>query len=221
MESERMPKVTLTFDNGPTPEVTPCVLDCLARHEVKATFFVVGAKAIAAAGEPLARRANREGHWIGNHTFSHSTPLGELKRDAAVREFERGEDALAWLEQPRRLFRPYARAGRLGRHILHPAVIEKLQAGGYWCVLWNSVPGDWRDPEGWVTRALEDCRTRPWSLVVLHDQASGAMKHLDRFLRTLRDEGMEFVQDYPPECVLIAAGKIVQPLDPYVAEAAL
>ena len=216
-----MPKVTLTFDNGPTPSVTPFVLDYMARHEVKSTFFVVGTKATSKEGAPLVQRASSEGHWIGNHTFSHTTPLGELKRDAALWEFEQAELALAWLDQPRRLFRPYASAGKLGRHLLHPALIERLQAGAYWCVLWNSVPGDWRDPDGWVARALEDCQTRDWSLVVLHDQATGAMKHLDRFLTALRGQGAELTQDYPPECVPIREGKIVRPLDPYVAEAPL
>jgi len=213
-----MPKVTLTFDNGPTPEVTPAVLECLARNGVLATFFVVGRKAASPEGAPLVRRARSEGHYIGNHTFSHATPLGELGREAALEEFERAERALAWLDQPKRLFRPYARAGRQGPHLLHPAVLERLQSGKYWCVLWNCVPGDWRDPEGWMARALEGCRSRPWSLVVLHDLPTGAMAHLDRFLRTLREEGMELTQEYPPECVPIVEGEIVLPREPYVAE---
>ena len=219
--TETRRKVTLTFDNGPTPEVTPYVLDCLAQHEVKATFFVVGRKASSAEGLPLVQRASREGHLIGNHTYTHTTPLGELSREGALQEFERAEQALTWLRQPRRLFRPYARAGGLGPHLLHPAVIDRLQAGGYWCVLWNCVPGDWRDPDGWMSKALADCRSRPWSLVVLHDLPSGAMKHLDQFIRALRDDGMELTQDYPPECVPIRDGRILQPMDQYVAEAPL
>src|SRR5581483_12463081 len=126
----------------------------------------------------------------------HSTPLGELDRDAALLEFERTEELLAWVRQPKRLFRPFGRAGRIGRHLLHPAILEKLQEGKYWCVLWNCVPGDWRDPEGWISRALAECRSRDWSLVVLHDLPTGAMMHLERFIRTLQDEGVELRQDY-------------------------
>lgn len=214
-------KVTLTFDNGPTPEVTPSVLDCLARNGVKATFFVIGSKAASAEGSLIVQRASKEGHYIGNHTFTHTTPLGELSGAAALREFEQTEEALGWLDQPRRLFRPYARAGTLGRHLLHPAVMEKLRAGGYSCVLWNCVPGDWRDPERWVERAIADSRSRQWSLVVLHDLPSGAMAHLDRFIRALRGDGVDLTQEYPPECVPIADGKIMQPLDQFVAEEAL
>lgn len=216
-----MSKVMLTFDNGPTPGVTGQVLDCLARSGVPATFFVIGRKAGSAEGAPLVHRARSEGHWIGNHTFSHTTPLGELDRDAALAEFERAEEVLAWVKQPKRLFRPYARAGRQGPHLLHPAVMERLQEGRYSCVLWNCVPGDWRDPEGWVERAVAGCHARPWSLVVLHDLPTGAMVHLERFIRTIRDEGFELMQEYPPECVPIVDGEIVLPVEQYVAEVPL
>jgi peptidoglycan/xylan/chitin deacetylase (PgdA/CDA1 family) len=212
-------KVTLTFDNGPEPKVTPHVLDCLARRNVKATFFVLGRKVSSPDRAAIAQRASGEGHWIGNHTFTHSAPLGRLDREAALREFEQTEQALAWLHQPPRLFRPYGGQGKLGPSLLHPAVVEKLKAGGYTCVLWNSVPGDFRDPDGWLPRALADCRSRAWSLVVLHDLGNGAMSHLDDFLSRLHDEGFEITQEFPPDCVLIREGQVVLPLAPYLPSA--
>jgi peptidoglycan/xylan/chitin deacetylase (PgdA/CDA1 family) len=211
-------KVTLTFDNGPEPLVTPCVLDCLARHDLKATFFVLGRKVSEPVAGRIALRAHEEGHRIGNHTFTHSTPLGELDRTAALQEFDRTEEALAWLDREERLFRPYGGRGTMGPHLLHPAVVERLVTGGYTCVLWNSVPGDWQHPEDWVNRALEDCRTRSWSLVVLHDLPTGAMAHLDLFIRRLADVGVEITQDYPPDCVPIAGGRIVLPIEQYVSK---
>ncbi len=201
--------VTLSFDNGPEPDVTPGVLDTLAKHSVKASFFVMGRKVVTPAGRALAERARAEGHWIGNHTYSHTQPLGELDRAAALREFEQAEESLSWLAQTPRLFRPYGRAGRLGRHLLHPAVVERLVAGRYDTVLWNCVPEDWRDPDGWVETALTQVSSKAWSLVVLHDQPSGAMKHLDRFLSALKDSNVPIVQDYPDDCVPIRDGRIV------------
>jgi peptidoglycan/xylan/chitin deacetylase (PgdA/CDA1 family) len=208
-------RVTLTFDNGPEPQATPAVLACLARHNVKATFFVLGQKASTPEGSALVRRVSAEGHWIGNHTFTHSAPLGRLDGAAAVREFEQTEQALTWLQQPRRLFRPPG-SGLLGKHLLHPAVVERLKAGGYTCVLWNAVPGDWRDPDGWIERALADCRSRDWTLLVLHDLPTGAMAHLDEFIVRLQNEGFDLTQEFPPDCVPILDGKVVSPLDPYV-----
>lgn len=78
--------------------------------------------------------------------------------------------------------------------------------------------GDWRDPEGWVERALSDLRSRPWSLVVLHDLATGAMMHLEHFPRALRDEDVEVTQEYRPECAPIADGKILQSIDQFVVQ---
>jgi peptidoglycan/xylan/chitin deacetylase (PgdA/CDA1 family) len=208
-------KLTLTFDNGPEPAVTPAVLDSLARHHVQATFFVMGRKADTEAGRALIRRAIAEAHSIGNHTYSHSSALGRLDRAAALREFEQAEQALAWIPQRHRLFRPPG-SGALGRHLLQPAIVDKLVAGSYTCVLWNSVPGDYRDPEGWLPRAIADYRSRPWTLMALHDLPNGAMAHLEEFLTAVEADGCELTAEFPPDCVPIVDGKIVLPLDPYV-----
>ena len=195
--------------------MTPAVLDCLARHNIKATFFVMGRKAITPEGSALVRRASEEGHWIGSHTFSHSAPLGRMDGAAALSEFERGEQALAWLQQPHKLFRPPG-SGQLGKHLLHPAVVEKLKAERYTCVLWNSVPGDFRDPEGWLERAIADCQSHDWTLLVLHDLPNGAMDHLDEFIARQQRSGFELTQEFPRDCLPILKGKVVLPLDPYV-----
>ncbi len=212
-----MPKVTLSFDNGPEPDVTPGVLDVLAKHAIRASFFVLGRKVATSEGRALAQRANAEGHVIGNHTYSHTKPLGELDREAALREFVRAEEALAWLDQPERLFRPYGRQGRLGQHLLHPAVVEKIIEDRFTTVLWNAVPGDWRDPDGWVTTALKQCASQDWSLVVLHDHIAAPMKQLDHFLTELKASGAQIVQDYPDDCVPIREGRIVRPIEPWTA----
>jgi cellulose synthase/poly-beta-1,6-N-acetylglucosamine synthase-like glycosyltransferase/peptidoglycan/xylan/chitin deacetylase (PgdA/CDA1 family)/spore germination protein YaaH len=62
-------QVALTFDDGPDPEWTPGILDILKRENAKATFFLIGIEADRFSG--LAERIYREGHGIGNHTFTH------------------------------------------------------------------------------------------------------------------------------------------------------
>jgi peptidoglycan-N-acetylglucosamine deacetylase len=210
-------KVTLTFDNGPEPAITPSVLDTLARHQIRSTFFVLGHKVAEPARARIARCARVEGHLIGNHTFSHRTPLGRLSEEEALAEFDRTEAALDWLQQPERLFRPYGGGGAIGPHLIHPAVVERMRQGGYTCVIWNVVPRDWSMPEGWVDRAMAQCKTHPWSLVVLHDVPSGAMTQLDEFINRLKDEGAEFTQEFPPDCLPIVKGRATMPLDPYVS----
>jgi peptidoglycan/xylan/chitin deacetylase (PgdA/CDA1 family) len=239
-----MKRVTLSFDNGPDQTATPLVLDTLARYDLKSAFFVIGTRLADPKSAALAERASREGHWIGNHTFTHSVPLGKLSPAAALAEIDHTEQALARLDlqpQPMRLFRPYAGAGLIGPHLFQPAVIDKLCEDRFTCVVWNSVPGDWLDPEGWVARALNQCRRMPststkstspasgsngdgdptwedsWSLVVLHDIASGAMAKLDEFIRRLHGEGYQIMQEFPPECCPIVNGRVVQPMEALTA----
>ena len=210
--------LTLSFDNGPEPEVTPRVLDSLGKRGIKATFFVVGEKLVAPGRRLLSARAHSEGHWIGNHTYTHSVPLG-LQRDSdtARDEIARTQDLIGDLAHPQRWFRPFGGGGNLDGRLLKPSVVDHLCAGGYSCVLWNSIPRDWDDPEGWVDRALAQCRSQPWSLMVLHDLPTGAMRDLEAFLDSAAKAGVRFRQEFPPGCVPIRAGKIVLPIEPYIS----
>jgi peptidoglycan/xylan/chitin deacetylase (PgdA/CDA1 family) len=212
------PEVTLTFDNGPEPEATPDVLDVLRRRGIRATFFVIGAKLADPARRALAERAHDEGHWIGNHTTTHGTPLGE-RSDPGHAEAEIGmtEAALGALGHPDRLFRPVGGGGRLGPHLLSREARDHLAAHGQTVVLWSAVPGDWRDPDGWPQRAMEDCLDQARPVLVLHDLPGGAMRHLDRFLGRLTDSGATLRQDFPEECMPMRRGVASDRLDRYVA----
>ena len=153
--------LTLTFDNGPDPDVTPRVLDVLAERGIKATFFVIGEKLADTARRGLAVRAHGEGHWIGNHTFTHSVPLGEQPdRMTAEKEIGRTQDAIGDLAHPQRWFRPFGGGGNLDTRLLKPSVVDYLTRNKHSCVLWNSIPRDWDDPDGWTGRALDQCSTR-------------------------------------------------------------
>ena len=210
--------LTLTFDNGPEPDVTPDVLDVLARQDVRTTFFAVGSKLADPARRALLERAAAEGHWIGNHTFTHSVPLGlRAEPDVAADEIGRTQSLIGELSHPERLFRPFGGGGNLDRRLLSKAALDFLTAGRFTCVLWNAIPRDWSDPEGWVDRALRQIREQPWTLMVLHDLPTGAMRHLDRFIGEARDAGARFRQDFPPDSVPIRGGTILRPVEAFVA----
>lgn len=216
-----MPDLTLTFDNGPEPEVTPYVLDVLAERGIRTTFFVIGEKLADPRRRALSERAHAEGHWIGNHTYTHSVPLGRMAGpDAPEAEIGRAQALIGDLAHPDRLFRPYGGGGIIDRALLSPGAVDHLVAGGYTCVLWDAIPRDWADPEGWVERALRQCAERLWSLMVLHDLPSGAMAHLPRFLDAAARHGVAFRQDIPPDLVPIRSGLIARPLANYVADEA-
>ncbi len=210
--------ITLSFDNGPTVEVTPGVLNVLARHRIKASFFVLGKHLQTEQTKALIKQAADAGHWIGNHTYTHSVPLGRQSGDdVAEREIGRTQQCLEGVVHPDKLFRPFGGGGAIGDHLLSGPVLRYLIEGGYTCVLWNSIPRDWAEPEAWVETALEQCRQLPWALVVLHDYDTGAMVHLERFIERALAEGARFRQDFPPECVPLVSGQVRGDMAAYVA----
>jgi peptidoglycan/xylan/chitin deacetylase (PgdA/CDA1 family) len=207
-----IPRISLSFDNGPDPEVTPYVLERLAARGIRATFFMLGRKLEEPHGPALARQVLAGGHHIGNHTYSHTTPLGRLTAQEALAEFDATARAIARVGETRRLFRPYGGGGRQGPHLLQRAIVERMTAEGYTCVLWNCVPGDFRDPEGWLARAIAGVEAQNWPLVVLHDISLAAMQRLDPFLDYLEERDYEFRQDFPPQCTPVVDGRIMQDL---------
>jgi peptidoglycan-N-acetylglucosamine deacetylase len=211
-----VPRVTLSFDNGPHPDVTPRVLETLDRYHLRTTYFVVGKAIEAAEGRALIAAAHAQGHWIGNHTYRHETPLGRLEEAAAIDEIARTDGLIGEYLHPERLFRPYGQGGVLDRRLLSGAAVEYLQRRRATCVIWSAVPRDWLDPDGWVETALRQIGEREESLLVLHDTATGAMAHLERFIEAALNAGVEFRQGFPDDCVLIRNGKATRSLDDFV-----
>lgn len=202
-------RLTLTFDNGPDPATTPTVLSTLRSRSLRATFFPVGRQLERAGGLSLLQQARDEGHWVGNHSQTHTLPLGN-DPDPYVGDREIGamQRLLGELAHPDRLFRPFGGGGHLGPHLLSDHALRYLVDGQYTVVLWNSVPHDWDDPVCWVDRALEHVERQSWTVVVLHDLATGAMDHLARFLDAVLERAVDVVQDFPDDCVPIYRGQL-------------
>jgi len=159
-------EIALTFDDGPNPAWTPRLLDILAGHDVRATFFLVGRYAEA---EPaLVRRIVAEGHAVGNHSWSHpnlaltaGAKIGEeLKRTSATIE--------QIVARPIRLFRPPFGARR-------PKVFQLARTLGLTPVLWNAMTNDWAEPSAdAIANRLSDAvdrleRRGRAANIVLHD----------------------------------------------------
>lgn len=157
------PVLALTFDDGPGP-ATEAVLDVLARHDARATFFACGQN--VASNGPLLRRARDQGHAIGNHTFHHLLLPG-LGARAVWREIRDGrravEDAVGL---PTTLFRP-----PFGRQSLQSFALAR--ASRHRVICWSVAANDWAgEPAGLIAGAVE-ARAQPGAIVLLHDHAEG------------------------------------------------
>jgi peptidoglycan-N-acetylglucosamine deacetylase len=211
-------RVTLTFDNGPTPEVTERVLDILGQARILSTFFVIGQNLDVPAAASLMKQAHAAGHWIGNHTLSHTVALGDRPDPAfAIGEIEGAQRRIGKFSHPEKLFRPKGGGGVIGPHLLSQAALDYLLAEKFRTVIWNNVPGDWKDPDGWVEGCITQASERDWSVVVLHDIASGCLARLGELLRRLDDLGVAFEQDFPDAVTLTRAGRVVGNSRGYVA----
>ena len=162
----RPDELALTFDDGPNATWTPRLLEVLARHEVRATFFLLGSR--AEAQPELVRRIAAAGHLIGNHSWSHPN----LSRSSSSRIREELQRTQETLEQrtgaPVRYFRPPFGARR-------PAVFRIAREMGLTPVLWNVMTSDWSEPSAeriakHVTKAIKGQRRRGRAAnIVLHD----------------------------------------------------
>ncbi|MGS0688283.1 polysaccharide deacetylase family protein [Nakamurella sp. GG22] len=210
--------ICLTFDNGPEPDVTPFVLETLARRGILTTFFTIGEKLRDPARRNLAARARAEGHGVGNHTLTHGVPLGRRGGAEAVHEIAECDALLGPLREPEKLFRPNGGGGRLGPHLLNASAARYLQDGAHTVVLWNAVPRDYEDPDGWPDRAIEmhAAATAPVTMV-LHDLPNGAMRHLDRVLGMWQDQGVTFLPTPPDACVPMHAGRLAPNFNDFVS----
>jgi peptidoglycan-N-acetylglucosamine deacetylase len=159
-------EVALTFDDGPNDPYTFQLLELLARHQVRATFFLMGA--YVRRRPEIARAVRQAGHLVGNHTMTHPSLLWE--RPARVREELAGcsaviEDATG---EAVKWFRPPFGSRR-------PDVLRTVAELGLTPVMWNITAHDWdaTDPQALAARVQRGLRSNQHrqmsSNLLLHD----------------------------------------------------
>ncbi len=155
------PYIALTFDDGPNPTLTPKLLDLLAAHHMKATFFVVGQN--AADHPDILRRAVKEGHEIGNHSWSHPN-LGKMSDEAVRRELQKTDDAISAAigKRPTLMRPPYGSITARQKSWIH-------QDFGYRIIIWDVDPLDWKRPGPSVVTSRILKETHAGSIVLAHD----------------------------------------------------
>ncbi|MGG1314541.1 MULTISPECIES: polysaccharide deacetylase family protein [Cohnella] len=182
--------VALTFDDGPDPEDTPRILELLKRYGARATFFVMGKKAVQ--HPDIVRREALEGHEVANHTFSHlvlrrSVPSGRIREEIVATQ----EAVAAATGQAPQLFRP-------PEGVFDPHVLEVIKREGLQTIMWSwhQDTHDWSRPG--VNRIVKTVlgHIRNGDIILMHDYVHGPTQTVDalaRILPKLTDEGYRFV----------------------------
>jgi len=187
-------KVALTFDDGPSFEWTPKILDELKKAQVKATFFMIG-KHVEKYPE-IARRVAEEGHEIGNHTSDHHL-LIYYKTDELEKEIRDAEKVIKNVTgQTTRYFRP-------PKAWLTAKEKRKIGEMGYKTVLWTLNSKDWVtfDDKYIVKYILR--HIKPGDIILFHDSGGvfateGGDRHetvrtIAQLVEKLREKGYRFV----------------------------
>jgi len=191
--------VALTFDDGPNPAVTTRLLDLLASHCARATFFLIGNH--VRSFPALAREIRAAGHTIGNHTDTHPN-LTFLSTHRIDRELDLCDAAITTAldcARPRWMRPPY---GFRGPHL--DRIVRHHGAAGI--VMWSITARDW-DPQPAASVIERLRRVRGGDIVLLHDGDHKILKGdrmhsvaaLEYWLPRWRDAGLRFVSvdDFP------------------------
>ena len=179
------PYIAMTFDDGPSEKLTPELLDILAHYHIHATFFVIGKN--AADHPEILQRAVREGHEIGNHSWSHPA-FAKMSDDKVRAELQKTDDAI--------------RAALGGRPVLMRPPYGSITARqkkwinaefGYRTILWDVDPLDWKRPGPAVVTHRIVTETRPGSIILSHDIHPGTIKAMPATFEQLQTKGFKFV----------------------------
>ena len=196
-------RVFLTFDDGPTEEVTPHILDILDKYNIKATFFVLGTR--VKQNPDILKREYEAGHYIANHGYSHKYSSVYKSADAVLEEYNRTEnairDALGNDSYSSNLFRfpggsrggPYEKVKKEAR--------SKLNEYGIAYLDWNALT---YDAEGAKTKddILKNLKEtiNGWNNVVIlmHDAADKKVTYetLEDVIKYLQEKGYAFKSIY-------------------------
>jgi peptidoglycan/xylan/chitin deacetylase (PgdA/CDA1 family) len=183
-ENSKNFQVALTFDDGPSSVTTPKILEILARHGARATFFLTGSNAERYPG--IVRRMDRERHEIGNHTFCHFDLLRcdrrtlEWQISAAQNSIERIIGFRPKIFRP-----PYSR--------ISETVRSALKTKGLKVIMWNVSPEDYLEisPQDIADRVSS--QVKPGDIVVMHDYRWQTVMALDEILNGLKKKGLQAV----------------------------
>ena len=185
-------QIALTYDDGPNDPHTLKLLDVLARHDVQATFFMIGR--YVQKQPDIARAVAQAGHVIGNHTFSHPLLIFESAARTRIQLVDCGRALKDALGEHSNLFRPPFGGRR-------PATLRVARALGLETVMWNVTGYDWSAPPAAVIEKKVVRQMRGGDVILLHDgghRALGADRAqtviaTDNLIRRYKDQGYEFV----------------------------
>ena len=185
-------QIALTYDDGPNDPHTFRLLEVLAKHDVRATFFMIGR--YVRERPDIARSVAAAGHVIGNHTMTHPLLIFESASQTRVELVNCHRALEETIGEHSNLFRPPFGGRR-------PATLRIARELGLETVMWNVTGYDWNAPPASMIEKKVVRQMRGGDVILLHDGSHKAMGAdraqtvvaTDNLIRRYRDQGYEFV----------------------------
>ncbi|MCD8391057.1 MAG: polysaccharide deacetylase [Firmicutes bacterium] len=209
----------LTFDDGPSDNVTPRILDTLRKYNIKATFFQVGTS--ISANPDMARRVYEEGHLIANHSDSHNYDKLYASEESFADEVLTNEELINGVtggEAKMKLFRFPGGSFNTGDHAAEKQIYKTtLAENGFYYVDWNTLNGDAEGAKKSADELLAYIQrytdTSSSAVVLMHDAAAKTVTAdaLDSIIQYFISEGYAFkrLDEIPiPETANTAAEEV-------------
>jgi peptidoglycan-N-acetylglucosamine deacetylase len=185
-------EIALTYDDGPNDPHTLRLLEVLARHNVHATFFMIGQ--YVRQRPDIAREVAKAGHVIGNHTYTHPLLIFQSAAETKKQLMDCRTALTDVIGEHSNLFRPPF-GGRL------PATLRTARELGLEPVMWNVTGYDWNAPPAAEIERKVMRQMRGGDVILLHDgghkmmgaDRSQTVIATDNLIRRYKDQGHEFV----------------------------
>ena len=174
--------ISLTFDDGPNPEVTEKLLEVLDKHQVKATFFMMGG--FVEKYPEIARKVRDAGHQIGNHTYTHPD-MAKESDEGVKKQIQYAQEAIqeATGVTPTLYRLPFGSGGKRVVDLLQPMT----------SIVWNVDSEDWKshDKDMIIEQVLS--HLQPKSVILMHDTHISTVEAIDVLIPIFKEKGYHFV----------------------------
>lgn len=179
------PYIAMTFDDGPSAEYTPGLLDELKKRNIKATFFLIGQN--AQEFPQIVSRIVGEGHEVANHSWSHPA-FAKMSDTAVASQIQRTQDAIyaACGVRPTLLRPPYGSITKRQKPWIH-------EQFGLQIILWSVDPYDWKKPGEAVVRSRIVNGAHSGAIILAHDIHGSTVRAMPETFDQLLAKGYKFV----------------------------
>ena len=177
--------ITLSFDDGPDPELPPLILDILEKHKVKAAFFIIGRK--IRGNEDIVQRMINDGHIIGNHSWAHTNLWDFYSSKQMIADIDKNIRETEIVTGKRmKLFRPpYG--------VINPMVARAIRKTGVKVITWSfrSFDTSSRNPVALLKKAQN--KVKEGDILLFHDTSGITAEILENLIVTLQGKKYRFV----------------------------